>query len=126
MGLKPGLLIVVGVALAGCGYKAPVTRLLPPDPALSKDEQREAIAEERKRVEAGLALPADARPVRVDDLTVKLEVRPDDLFSLPPEGTANARTLPFPGDPLPAPAPPARLTSPKPAPPADPQPVPER
>jgi len=116
MGMRLGLLVITGVALAGCGYKAPVTRLLPPDPALTKEEQRAAVTEERKRVEAGLILPADSRPVRVDDLTVRLEVRPDDLFSLPPEGTAGARALPFPGDPLPEPGGPVSLTTPQPAP----------
>lgn len=116
MGLRPGLLIAAGVALAGCGYQAPVTRLLPPDPALTKAEQRAAMAEERQRVEAGLTVPADSRPVRVDELTVKLEERPDDQFRLPPEGTADARALPFPGDPEPEPAPPVPLTSPQPAP----------
>ena len=116
MGLKPVWLLAAGLVLAGCGYKAPVTRLLPPDPALSKEQQANAVAAERKRVEAGLILPADARPVRVDDLTVKLEERTDDLFSLPPDGTENARTLPFPGDAPPAPRPPVSPTSPQPAP----------
>jgi|GEM_PF-3522142 len=105
MVLRTAMLIAAGVALAGCGYKAPVTRLLPPDPALTKDEQRDALEQERRRTQAGLTLPANARPVRVDELTVRLEVRPDDLFSLPPEGTARARALPFPGDPEPEPAP---------------------
>jgi len=116
MGLRLGMLVLAGVALAGCGYKAPVTRLPPPDPALTKAEQRGAVAKERERVEAGLAFPAEARPVRVDELTVKLEERPDDLFRLPPEGTDNARALPFPGDPLPERGPPVPLTSPQPAP----------
>ena len=102
MGLKraiPAAVSVAALLLAGCGYKGAVTRLEPPDPALSRSEQKAARAAERERVEAGLTVPASARPLRVDDLTVRLEVRRDDPFSLPPEGTATAQPVPFPGDP---------------------------
>ena len=92
----PGLLLL---ALSACGYKSAVTRLQPPNPALTKDQQAVARATERAQVEAGLRIPADARPQRVDDLTVKLDVRLDDPFSLPPEGTAGGKPIPFPGDP---------------------------
>jgi predicted small lipoprotein YifL len=101
MALKPAILLVA-LLLAGCGYKGPVTRLEPPDPALSRDEQRAARTDEQRRVAAGLTLPAQARPVRVDDLTVQLDVRRDDPFSLPPEGTSNTRAVPFPGEEAPA------------------------
>jgi hypothetical protein len=93
---------LAALLLAGCGYKGPVTRLEPPDPALSREEQRAARTDEQRRVAAGLTLPAQARPVRVDDLTVQLDVRRDDPFSLPPEGTANTRAVPFPGEEPPA------------------------
>jgi hypothetical protein len=101
----------LGVLLTGCGYKGAVTRLVPPDPALTREEQKAARAAERREVEAGLSVPATARPIRVDELTVKLEVRRDDPFSLPPEGTQTSRKVPFPGEeaetnarPLPQPA----------------------
>lgn len=97
MALRPAVLLVAGL-LAGCGYKGPVTRLEPPDPALTPEQQRAARAAEKRDVAAGLTLPAQARPVRVDDLTVQLDVRRDDPFSLPPEGTANTRVAPFPGE----------------------------
>jgi hypothetical protein len=92
------LLLGVGLVLAGCGYKGAVTRLEPPDPALSREEQKAARAAERRQVEAGLTVPANARPIRVDELTVKLDVRRDDPFSLPPEGTEMSRKVPFPGE----------------------------
>ncbi|MCG2841781.1 hypothetical protein L6Q21_12385 [Sandaracinobacter sp. RS1-74] len=97
------LLPLGALLLSACGYKSAVTRLEPPDPALTKDEQKAARAAERRQVEAGLQVPAAARPQRVDDLTVKLEQRRDDPFSLPPEGTAGGTPIPFPGDPLPKP-----------------------
>lgn len=94
--------LAVGLlALAGCGYKGPVTRLEPPDPELSREALAAARAAERRVVDAGLTPAAETRPVRVDDLQVKLDVRPEDAFSLPPEGTRNARDIPFPGDPAP-------------------------
>lgn len=98
MGVRMGVLLALGVALCGCGYKGTVTRLEPPDPALSREEQKAARRAERREVEAGLTVPASARPIRVDELTVKLEVRRDDPFSLPPEGTQTSRKVPFPGE----------------------------
>jgi predicted small lipoprotein YifL len=96
---NPALVILLGgLVLVGCGYKGPVTRLVPPDPALTKDQQRAARAEERRTVERGLTVPADARPIRVDELTVRLGVRGDDPFNLPPEGTQTSRVVPFPGE----------------------------
>ncbi|WP_199554575.1 lipoprotein [Sandaracinobacteroides hominis] len=100
MGLRLALLAGT-LLLAGCGYKGPVTRLEPPDPALTKEQQKGARAVEKERVAAGLTVPAEARPIRVDDLTVRLEVRRDDPFSLPPEGTETVRPVPFPGDKAP-------------------------
>ena len=99
MGMKHALLALSLLMLSACGYKSAVTRLQPPDPALTKDEQKAARAAEREQVAAGLTVPAAARPQRVDDLTVKLDVRRDDPFSLPPEGTAGGKPIPFPGDP---------------------------
>jgi hypothetical protein len=93
--------LLAGLLLAGCGYKGAVTRLEPPNPALSKDEQREARTAEKRRVAAGLTVPSSARPIRVDELTVKLTVRGDDPFNLPPEGTTNTRAVAFPGEELP-------------------------
>ncbi len=98
MGVRVLLLLGAGLVIAGCGYKGAVTRLEPPDPALSREEQKAARAAERRKVEAGLTVPAAARPIRVDELTVKLEVRRDDPFSLPPEGTQTSRKVPFPGE----------------------------
>lgn len=98
MGVRALALLGVGLALAGCGYKGAVTRLEPPDPALTREEQKAARTAERRKVEAGLTVPAAARPIRVDELTVKLEVRRDDPFSLPPEGTQTSRKVPFPGE----------------------------
>jgi hypothetical protein len=95
--LAPALLLLA----AACGYKGPVTRLEPPDPALSREALAKAREAERAEVAAGLTPAADARPVRVDDLQVKLDVRPEDSFSLPPEGTRGARIPAFPGDPAP-------------------------
>jgi hypothetical protein len=98
--VRPAAFLLL-LGLAGCGYKGAVTRLEPPDPALTREALAAARAAERQAVAAGLTPAAEARPVRVDDLQVKLDVRPDDAFSLPPEGTANARALPFPGDTAP-------------------------
>lgn len=98
MGVRVLLLMGAGLVLAGCGYKGALTRLEPPDPALSREEQKAARRAERREVEAGLTVPASARPIRVDELTVKLEVRQDDPFSLPPEGTRTSRAVPFPGE----------------------------
>lgn len=117
MGLNRILLPLALLALSACGYKSAVTRLEPPDPALTRAEQQAARAAERAQVQAGLTVPADARPQRVDDLTVKLDVRRDDPFSLPPEGTAGGRPIPFPGDPQ---AVPAREVQAPPAPPPPP------
>ena len=99
------LLPLALLALSACGYKSAMTRLEPPDPALTKEQQQAARAAERAQVQAGLRIPADTRPQRVDDLTVKLDVRYDDPFSLPPVGTAGGKPIPFPGDPLPQPVP---------------------
>lgn len=125
-GLKGALLLGVGLVLAGCGYKGAVTRLEPPDPALSREEQKAARAAERRQVEAGLTVPANARPIRVDELTVKLDVRRDDPFSLPPEGTQMSRQVPFPGeepetDPRPLPQEAAAMGAPAEAPRAEPK-----
>lgn len=109
MGMRTVLL--AALLLSGCGYKGALTRLEPPDPALTREQQKEARAAEKRMVAEGLTVAADARPLRVDDLTVKLEVRRDDPFSLPPEGTVTSRKVPFPGEeivadsrPLPVPA----------------------
>lgn len=95
---------MAALLLAACGYRAPMTRLEPPDPALTPAEQKAARAAERDLVASGLEVPADARPQRVDDLTVKLDMRRDDPFSLPPEGTTGGKPVPFPGDPAQPPA----------------------
>lgn len=136
MELKPVLiaaLLLAGPLLSACGYKAPVTRLQPPDPNLTREEQQQAREAERRRVSQGLTVAADTRPLRVDDLTVKLEERRDDPFSLPPEGTVTAREVPFPGEeveerrgPLHAPSSAAARPAPKAAPQPAPQPIPEQ
>ncbi len=87
--------------LAACGYKAPLTRLDPADPALTKTERKAARADERQRVEAGLAVPANARPARVDDQEDRMGRRGDDPFSMPPAGTRGGGDPAFPGDPAP-------------------------
>ncbi len=92
--------LLAATLLASCGYKAASTRLQPPDPSLTKAEQQQARADERRRVEAGLAIPAGARPQRVDDLSVQLDSREDDPFALPPPGTGGD-AIPFPGDTTP-------------------------
>lgn len=96
--VRPGLLLL-GLLLAACGYKGPVTRLEPPDPALTREQQKAARAAEARSVREALVVPAEARPIRIDEINVKLGIRAEDLFTLPPEGTRNARSLPFPGDP---------------------------
>lgn len=109
MGLKrafpAGRASAIGLALlvlAGCGYKAPLTRLEPPDPSAGKAERKAARDDERRRVAAGLAVPAHARPTRVDDLAEKLEARGADPFALPPEGSRGGAPAAFPGDAAPA------------------------
>jgi hypothetical protein len=108
------LILAAALLLPACGYKGAVTRLEPPDPALSREQQKRARTEEKRIVAEGLDVAADTRPLRVDDLTVKLEVRRDDPYSLPPEGTQTSRMVPFPGEeapdqsrPLPVPPAPA-------------------
>lgn len=102
--LHRAVLPMAALLLAACGYRAPMTRLEPPNPALTPAEQKAARAAERDLVASGLEVPADARPQRVDDLTVKLDMRRDDPFSLPPEGTTGGKPVPFPGDPTVPPA----------------------
>jgi predicted small lipoprotein YifL len=115
MGMKRTAPLLAAVLLvAGCGYKGPLTRLDPADRTRPKEERAAVRAAERAETEAGLRVAADARPVRVDDLTVKLEARGDDPFRLPPEGTRNAREIPFPGDPPAAPPVPAAPPAPQP------------
>jgi predicted small lipoprotein YifL len=121
MGMRALLLAAAGLALAGCGYKGALTRLEPPDPALTREAQKTARAAERREVEAGLTVPAAARPIRVDELTVKLDVRQDDPFSLPPEGTRTSRKVPFPGEEVDAGARPLPLPAEAAAQPAQPQ-----
>lgn len=105
-------LLLLLLLLAGCGYRGSLTRLTPPDPALSKQEQKAARAAEARRVEAGLRLAPEARPVRVDEVNVRPTERTDNPFNLPPAGTRGQQPLAFPGDPksaattdLPPPAP---------------------
>lgn len=100
MELRPILIaaLLLTPMLSACGYKGALTRLEPPDPALTREQQKEARTAEKRMVTQGLTVAADARPLRVDDLTVKLEVRRDDPFSLPPEGTQTSRKVPFPGE----------------------------
>lgn len=98
MALKSASGLLAALLLAGCGYQSNLTRL--PQGA---DVPAAARTAERAEVRSGLELPANARPQRVDDLTVKLDKRPDDPFALPPAGTKGATPTPFPGDP-PAPA----------------------
>ena len=71
--------------LAGCGYKGPLTRTPPDAPGMSREDIKRARAAEKVMTEAGLTLPPQAQPVRVDDLTVKLDQRELDPFNLPPE-----------------------------------------
>lgn len=79
------LRLLILLLLAGCGYKGPLTRTPPDAPGMTREEIKAARAEEGRMTEAGLTLPAQARPVRVDDLTIKLDKRTDDPFNLPPE-----------------------------------------
>lgn len=93
--MKPIALLAL-LALAGCGYRAPLTRL---DPALKGDERKAAREAEKAGIARGLTVAAETRPIRVDDLTVKLEERSADPFNLPPEGSRRGEAVPFPGDP---------------------------
>ncbi len=77
--LAPFALLLV----AACGYKGSLSRI---DPAgMEREELREARAEERDEVAQALAPVATHRPVRVDDISIRLEERADDPFDLPPE-----------------------------------------
>lgn len=112
-------LLAIGLlATAACGYKGPVSRIDPDDRSIGRTERQALRAAEKAEVEAGLAIPAEARPVRVDDLQLRLEERPADPFSLPPAGT-DAVTAPFPGTdrpsaaPAPSPAPPPAAGTPR-------------
>ncbi len=95
---RGGLIALAAIAVVGCGYKGDLTRLEPPDPALSREERRAARADEQRTIRQRLRPAADTRPLRIDDLAVKLEERPDDSFALPPEGTRDATPPPFPGE----------------------------
>lgn len=79
------LRFIIILLLAGCGYKGPLTRTPPDAAGMSRDDIKAARAEEAKVTQAGLTLPPQAQPVRVDDLTVKLDERKPDPFNLPPE-----------------------------------------
>jgi hypothetical protein len=79
-------LIGVGLLLlGGCGYKGPLTRTAYDAPGLSRAEIKEVRTAEARMTEAGLTLPPQARPVRVDDINVRAGERKDDPFNLPPE-----------------------------------------
>ena len=71
--------------MGGCGYKGPLTRTAYDAPGLGKAEIKAARAAEAKMTEAGLTLQPQARPVRVDDISVRSGERRDDPFNLPPE-----------------------------------------
>ena len=94
--MRRAVALLALLALAGCGYRAPLTRL---DPDLKGDARKEARTAEKAAIARGLTVAAETRPIRVDDLTVKLEERSNDPFNLPPEGTRRAEAIPFPGDP---------------------------
>lgn len=69
--------------LSACGYKGSLTRV---DPAgQDRDALQEARAQERARVERALTPTPEQRPVRVDDISIRLQERADDPFDLPPE-----------------------------------------
>ena len=83
MGMKHAGLLLFALALAGCGYRGPLSRI---DPAgMERDELREARAQEKAQLDRALAYTPEQRPVRVDDITIRLEERTDDPFNLPPE-----------------------------------------
>ena len=69
--------------LAGCGYKGQLSAI---DPA-SMDKEALKIAREAEKASVTQALTptAEQRPVRVDDVVIRLEDRRDDPFNLPPE-----------------------------------------
>lgn len=97
--------LLAALLLAGCGYQSSLTRL-PPAGAGDSANRAALRAAERTEVREGLKLPPTAQPQRVDDLTVKLDKRPDDPFALPPAGT-DVTPTPFPGDPPPSSSSPA-------------------
>lgn len=87
MGLKriglrrmvPALLLL----LSACGYKGPLTRVDPD--GMDRAALEEVRAVERVRVEQALTPTPEQRPVRVDDISIRLEERSDDPFDLPPD-----------------------------------------
>lgn len=69
--------------LAACGYRGQLTRIEPA--GLDREALQAARKQEAERVAARLLPDPEHRPVRVDDISVRLEARQDDPFDLPPE-----------------------------------------
>lgn len=81
MGMKWAL--IAALLLAGCGYKGQMSRI--DSKGLSSEELRQARAAEKADIDQALAPSPEYRPVRVDDVTIRLEERADDPFNLPPD-----------------------------------------
>jgi hypothetical protein len=88
------LILAALAALAACGRQADL-KPAPGEPMPVKP----LMARSTPTVEQLLRPPANARPVRVDELQKKSEPRHADPFDLPPPSGGNAPSLPAGSDP---------------------------
>ncbi len=74
---------LLALLLAGCGYKGQLSAIDPA--AMDKAALKTAREAEKASVTRALTPTPEQRPVRVDDVVIRLEERRDDPFNLPPE-----------------------------------------
>lgn len=77
------LLLAAALVPGACGYKGQVTRIEPA--GMERAALKEARAAEAAAIAGALNPSPEQRPVRIDDITIRLEDRRDDPFNLPPE-----------------------------------------
>lgn len=77
-------LLMLALLLAACGHKGALTRI-PPDETLTEAERRAIREKDERETAAGLRLPAEAVPIRQDDVLARTRQTARDEFELAPE-----------------------------------------
>ncbi len=92
--MRPAAALWMFVLLAACGYRGPLTRAEPDGAPLPREERLRQAME----TEAALAIPPQARPIRIDEPLREGRERADDPFAPVPPGVA---LPPLPQGPVP-------------------------